>query len=630
MGWMDAPRWLIDPCAPPVADALAAGLGVQPTTAEVLVRRGHATPEAARAFLELDGPLHDPMLLGDMAAACERIGRAIAAGEQVCVHGDYDADGICATALALTALRELGANVDWHVPSRFDEGYGLAAETVERLAADGVRLLVTVDCGITAADQVARAAELGMDVIVTDHHRPGDTLPDCPRVCTRPSGYPFPELCGTGVVFKLAQALFTRAGRDPAALERHLDLVALATIADVVPLIDENRSLAIAGLRALARTAKPGLRALMQSAGVDPAALDTGAVGFRLAPRLNAAGRLGHPREALELLLTDDEAEARRLAGSLEELNRERQAIEARILREAVAQVESWPPEARARRAYAVAGADWHEGVIGIVASRLVERFHRPVVLIAGTDGDWKGSGRSIPAFDLHGALGACAGLLGRWGGHRAAAGLSISQENVEAFADAFAEQAATVLEDEDLEPVTPIDAVVSRGADLSLDLCAELARLAPFGLGNPAPTLLASGCGLGDLSTVGDGKHLRFRVRREGRDAGSAIAFGQGSRLEVLRPDGLYDVAFRLEENRWNGTVAPQLVVRRVFPAAPRYRELREWLAQEWRKPAAARSPDAAAIFGELGLEDGARRDLLESARFRALLVAEPLARAA
>jgi single-stranded-DNA-specific exonuclease len=197
---MDAPRWLIDPCTPAAADALAAGLGVQPTTAEVLVRRGHATPEAARAFLELDGPLHDPMLLGDMAAACERIGRAIAAGEQVCVHGDYDADGICATALALTALRELGANVDWHVPSRFDEGYGLAAETVERLAADGVRLLVTVDCGITAADQVARAAELGMDVIVTDHHRPGDALPDCPRVCTRPSEYPFPELCGTGVV----------------------------------------------------------------------------------------------------------------------------------------------------------------------------------------------------------------------------------------------------------------------------------------------------------------------------------------------------------------------------------------------------------------------------------------------
>src|SRR6185312_5691853 len=210
---MDAPRWLIDPCPPGVADDLAAGLGVQRPTAEVLVRRGHTTPDAARAFLELDGPLHDPMLLGDMAAACERIGRAIAAGERVCVHGDYDADG--------------------------------------------VRLLVTVDCGITAADQVARAAALGMDVIVTDHHRPGDVLPDCPLVCTRPSDYPFPELSGTGVVFKLAQALFARAGRDPAALAAHLDLVALATIADVVPLVDENRGLVRAGLRRLARTTRP-------------------------------------------------------------------------------------------------------------------------------------------------------------------------------------------------------------------------------------------------------------------------------------------------------------------------------------------------------------------------------------
>jgi single-stranded-DNA-specific exonuclease len=251
-------------------------------------------------------------------------------------------------------------------------------------------------------------------------------------------------------------------------------------------------------------------------------------------------------------------------------------------------------------------------------------------VLIAGAEGDWKGSGRSIPAFDLHTALGACSGLLGRWGGHRAAAGLSIAESNVDAFAEAFAAEAAAVLDEPDLEPVTSIDAVVARGADLSLGLCGELARLAPFGLGNPAPTLLVPGCGLAELATVGDGKHLRFRVRRDGRDAGSAIAFGQGSRLEALRPDLLYDVAFRLEENRWNGTVAPQLVVRRVFATEPRYLELRDWLAAEWRKPEASRAPEATVIFSELGLEDGNRRDLLESARFRALLVAEPLARAA
>jgi single-stranded-DNA-specific exonuclease len=619
--------WTLADCPPTAEAELVGTLGISPLTAAVLVRRGYVDPDVARRFLDGEQPLHDPFLLGDMDAACAQIRSAVERGRRICVHGDYDVDGIAATTLAVLLLRELGADVAWHLPSRFDEGYGVRSETLARLADEGCGLALTVDCGITAVAEVAEAKERGLDVVVTDHHRPGDTLPDCPIVATRPSSYPFPELCGTGVVYKLGQALF---GVDSDVPRRHLDLVALATIADVVPLVDENRSLAIAGLRALARTAKPGLRALMQSAGVDPAAVDAGAVGFRLAPRLNAAGRLGHPREALELLLTDDEAEAHSLAGSLEELNRERQAVEGRILREAVAQVESWPPEARTRRAYAVAGADWHEGVIGIVASRLVERYHRPVVLIAGTDGDWKGSGRSIPAFDLHGALGACADLLGRWGGHRAAAGLSISEQNVEAFAAAFAEHAASVLDDEDLEPVTSIDAVVARGTDLSLDLCAELARLAPFGLGNPAPTLLAPGCGLAEVATVGDGKHLRFRVRRDGRDAGSAIAFGQGSRLEAIRPDGLYDVAFRLEENRWNGTVAPQLIVRRVFPTAARYRELRDWLADEWRKPAAARDPEAAAIFGELGLEDGVRRDLLESARFRALLEAEPLARAA
>ena len=620
--------WTLADCSPAAQAELVRKLGISELTAAVLVRRGYSDPAVARRFVEGEQPPHDPFLLGDMEAACAQIRTAVEQGRRICVHGDYDVDGMAATALAVLLLRELGADVTWHLPSRFDEGYGVRSETLARLADEGCGLVLTVDCGITAAAEVAEATERGLDVIVTDHHRPGETLPACPIVATRPSEYPFPELCGTGVVYKLGQALF---GVESDVPRRHLDLVALATIADVVPLVDENRSLAIAGLRALARTAKPGIRALMQSAGVDPATVDAGSVGFRLAPRLNAAGRLGHPREALELLLTEDEAEARRLADSLEELNRERQAIEARILREAVAQVEAWPADWRARPAYAVAGADWHEGVIGIVASRLVERYHRPVVLIAGTDGDWKGSGRSIPAFDLHAALGACSELLGRWGGHRAAAGLSIAEENVDAFAAAFAEQAATVLEERDLVPVTSIDAVVVRGADLSLDLCAELARLAPFGLGNPAPTLLAPGCGLAELATVGDGKHLRFRVRRDGRDAGSAIAFGQGSRLEVLRPDASYDIAFRLEENHWNGTVAPQLIVRRVFPTTPRYRELREWLADEWRKPAAARDPEAAAIFTELGLDDGARRDLLESARFRALLTAEPtLARAA
>jgi single-stranded-DNA-specific exonuclease len=562
-----------------------------------------------------------------MRAAVERIRAAVAAGERICVHGDYDVDGIAATALAVLLLRELGANVAWHLPSRFDEGYGVAGETLTRLAGEGCALVLTVDCGITAVDEIAAARKLGLDVIVTDHHRPCASLPDCPVVATRPSEYPFPELCGTGVVYKLGQALF---GIDSEIPRRHLDLVALATVADVVPLVDENRSLAIAGLRTLARTQKPGLRALMKVAGVDPAAVDAAAIGFRLAPRINAAGRLGHPRSALQLLLTDDADEARRLADELEGLNRDRQAVEGRILREAIQQVEQLPEVKRRNRAYVLAGADWHEGVIGIVASRLVERFHRPVVLIAGGDGAWKGSGRSISAFDLHAGLGACAQFLERWGGHRAAAGLSIDPENVDAFADTFAAHAAGVLDDQDLQPTVAVDAIVPPNTPLTLDLCGELARLAPFGLGNPNVTLLAPGCELAELSAVGDGKHLRFRVRRDGADCGSAIAFGQGARLESFR-DGSYDLAFRLEENHWNGTVAPQLVVRQTFVADERVASLRAWLADEFRKPASSRDASAQAIFDELELaEGGARRHVLESERFRALLAEPALPRAA
>src|SRR5688572_12552768 len=412
--------WTIERCDYAEVKALADALEIGEITASILVRRGYREVEAARSFVTGEIEPHDPLLLGDMAVAVDRIRAAIAAGRRICVHGDYDVDGICATALAVLTLRSLGADVEWHLPSRFEEGYGVSGDTISRLADEGCALLLTVDCGITAVEEVAAAKARGLDVIVTDHHRPGPALPDCPVVATRPSDYPFPELCGTGVVAKLAQAL----GVD---VRPYLDLVALATIADVVPLLDENRSLAIAGLRALARTRRPGLQALMRNARVDPAAIESASVGFRLAPRINAAGRLGRPDAALELLLTESDDEAKRLAGELETLNRDRQAVEDRILRAAVAQVESWPERQRRRRGYVVWGDDWHEGVIGIVASRLVERFGRPVVLIARAGEEWKGSGRSLPAFDLHGALGACAEHLRRFGGHRAAAGLSIA-----------------------------------------------------------------------------------------------------------------------------------------------------------------------------------------------------------
>jgi single-stranded-DNA-specific exonuclease len=622
----NAATWTIAPCRPRLVASLAAELGVSWTTAAVLARRGLAEPARARVFLEGALPGHDPFALGDMSEAVEVIRAAVARRARICVHGDYDADGICATALAICLLRELGADPARHLPSRFEEGYGLNGQTLGRLAEEGVELVLTVDCGISAVDEVSEARRLGLEVVVTDHHRPDDRFPECPVVAPLKGGYPFKGLCGTAVVWKVAEALL---GAEHPFLDRHLDVVALATVADVVPLLDESRALALTGLRRLAQTQKPGLRALMQVARVDPAACDEGAIGFRLAPRINASGRLCRPEAALDLLLTEDADEARRLALQLEELNRERQAVEERILRAAVDEIESWPTARRRRRGYVVAGADWHEGVIGIVASRLVERYGRPVVLIAGA----KGSGRAPGAFDLHAALRACAGELERFGGHRAAAGLTIDPVRIDAFAEAFAAHADAELTDDDLRPRVAVDAIVT-GSELGLGLCEELGRLAPFGLGNPGVTLLVDGCELTGLGTVGDGRHLRFRVRQHGQDAGSAIAFGFGAQLDRFRRPGRYDVAFRLQENRWQGFVSPQLVVRRIFDADERYDELRNWLAEQWRAGEAAWTPEAHAVFGELGLEreSGGRRSLLESESFRRLLeaAAPPLARAA
>jgi single-stranded-DNA-specific exonuclease len=623
---MASGTWQLEPVTYATVRGLADALELDDVTAAVLARRGYAEPDVARRFLDGQLPGHDPFLLGDMRAAVETIVGAVEAGARICVHGDYDADGICATALAVLLLREIGADVAWHLPSRFEEGYGLNAGTLTRLAEEGFDLVLTVDCGITAVAEVEHARELGLEVVVTDHHRPSFAFPDCSVVAPLKGDYPFAGLCGTGVVWKLAQALL---GEAHPFLERHLDIVALATIADVVPLVDENRALAQLGLRRLAQTQKPGLRALMRVGHVDPAAIDESSIGFRLAPRINASGRLCRPEAALALLLTDDKDEANALAEELEGLNRERQAVEERILREAIEQVESWPEARRRRRGYVVAGDGWHEGVIGIVASRLVERYNRPVVMIAGADGDWKGSGRSVAAFDLHGGLAACEQHLLRFGGHRAAAGLTITPESVELFAAAFAEHADSVLTDEDLMPVTKIDAIVP-GPKLNLDLCGELGRLAPFGLGNPGVVLLVDNCAIVDPATVGDGKHLRFRVKQRGRDAGSAIAFGMGAQLDRFRVEQRYDVAFRLQENRWNGVVAPQLVVRRVFDAVDGFEELRDWLGAQWKAGESAWTPEARAIFTELELSDGAKRSLLESPTFRLLLEEKPAVAAA
>ncbi len=561
---MQGPRFEIADCPSADVARLRRELGVSGALAQVLVRRGQAEPELARAFLaaEEEPP---PSAFAGIERAVGSILEQVAAGGRITIHGDYDVDGVCSTAILVRALRALGADVDHYLPDRIGDGYGLGAETVRRLAARGTRLLISADCAITAVEEVALAHELGVEVIVTDHHAPraDGVLPDAPIVHPGVCGYPCAELCATAVAYKLAQALYERAGRDARELERDLDLVALATIADVVPLRGENRTLARRGLRALASTGKPGLRALMRLARVDPSRVDERAVGFALAPRLNAAGRLYRADAGLELILTEDPLRAARVAEELDRANYERREVELRIRFDAEAQIAALGE----RSGYVLAGEGWHPGVIGIVASRLAERCNRPVVLIALDGERGRGSGRSIARFDLLAALDACAEHVLRHGGHRAAAGLEIERERVGELALAFDAHAARTLTTEDLQPLERVDAIIG-GEELSMALAEELQRLAPFGRGNPAVSLMLADATFSDGRAMGEGKHVRFTVQSHGARA-RAVAFGGGGALPVAEGEPV-EATFKLEVNEWNGVSEPRLVLRHAVSAAP------------------------------------------------------------
>ncbi|MEY2443344.1 MAG: single-stranded-DNA-specific exonuclease, partial [bacterium] len=554
---LEPPRLRIDPCDVDAVLALQRELGVGHVLAQVLVRRGFGEPAAARDWLAA-GERHEPSAFAGIDDACDLILMHVETGDRITIHGDYDVDGVSSTAILVGVLRRLGAEVDWFLPSRAEDGYGLSLATVQRLAARGTRLLITADCAITAVDEVAAAVAAGIDVVVTDHHAPraDGVLPDAPIVHPAVCGYPCVDLCAAGVAYKLSAALLAAAGEDPAGADADLDLVALATIADCVPLRGENRRLVRAGLRALATTKRPGLRALMKVARADPARVDARAVGFRLAPRINAAGRLERADAGLELLLTRDEERAAQIADELDRLNAERRHTETRILFEAEAQVA----QLGERSAYVLAGEGWHKGVIGIVASRIAERHHRPAVLIAlpaGAADDsaarGTGSGRSIPGFDLLAGLDGCAQHLVRHGGHRAAAGCEILATEVVAFRAAFEAHAAATLRPEDLVPSERADAVVA-GDELGLALAEELELLAPFGIANPGVSLLLPAARFSDPRTMGEGKHARFSVEAGGVRAG-AVAFG----VSKVDCDGPLDATFSLELNEFNGSVEPR-----------------------------------------------------------------------
>ena len=553
------PRIEIPPYDLNVALSLERELGLSHVLAQILVRRGLADPVAARNFLDARDE-HPASAFRGIDRAVETVARHLRAGTRITVHGDYDVDGVCATAILVRALRSLGAAVDWFLPDRLADGYGLSASTVRRLADRGTRLLLTADCAITAIEEVRLAGALEIEVVVTDHHRPraDGGLPDCAIVHPGVGGYPCPDLCGTAVAYKLALALGA-----PTA-EEDLELVALATVADLMPLVGENRRLVREGLAALGSTAKPGLRALMEVARADPSALDAQVLGFRLAPRINAAGRISRADAGLELLLTADSARAGEIARELDLVNAERRAIEERIGWDAEAEVR----ELGERSAYVLAGENWHPGVIGIVASRIVERYHRPTVLIAlGSDARCQGSARSIPGFDLLGGLHACADHLERYGGHRAAAGMTIRRDQLGPFRAAFENHANTALTPELLTPVERVDAIVS-GSQLGLALVDELELLEPSGIGNPRSRLLVPGGRFTDLRPMGGGKHARFTVTAGGIRS-PAVSFGCDGGLPVAAGEPA-DATFRLERNCWNGAVEPRLVLRRAWDCAP------------------------------------------------------------
>lgn len=568
-------RWELLPEEEGAAE-LAASIGCHGIVAGILYRRGVRTAEEAQRFLHPRlADLPDPALLAGIGPAVERIAQAIDAGERITAYGDYDVDGVTSTTLLVSFLRACGADVDFYVPHRLGEGYGLNLDAVATLAARGTRLLVTLDCGVTAVAEVDEAIRLGVDVVVVDHHTTPAELPRAAAILNpwQPGcAYPTRHLCAVGVAFLLCAALRRRlredgrfANRQEPNLKSFLDLVALGTIADVVPLTGANRLLVREGLEVLARSRRPGIRALKRVAGLpEEGAITAGQVGWRLGPRINAAGRLDDAGRAVELLLCEDPMRAERLARELDAANAERQSIEKQILDEALAQAEELGPA----MGLVLAREGWHPGVVGIVASRVVARLHRPAVVI-GIDpetGVGKGSGRSVASFDLFGALSKCSEHFVRFGGHRQAAGVTIERGAIEAFRSAFAREAEAQLAGQDLAPVLAIDALVQPDA-LTEGLCEALTGLAPFGAGNPEPIfgmrgVRASGRVVG-RSEKSSG-HLKLHV--EGAPLVDAIGFGLADDLPLLANQ--VDLGFTLGFDEYRGVRRVQLGVKSVRSA--------------------------------------------------------------
>lgn len=573
-----AKKWIIARRNPAAEELLRKSLGISLTLARLLVNRGAADPSTARTFLEADlKSLHDPFLMRDMDRAAERILRALRLGEKIFLYGDFDVDGVAGTALIGRFLRQLGADAPYYIPDRFTEGYGLNAEAIRYLKGRGAQLIIAVDCGSTSFDEAELAINLGLDLIVLDHHQlsgpPAAALAvlnpwrtDCP--------YPFKHLASVGIVFKLIQALRSTLRQEGSwknalpNLKRHLDLVALGTIADVVPLVGENHILALWGLRELANSGKIGLKALKEVSSIGSGPVDALRVGFALAPRLNAAGRMHKGEEAAELLLTEEAARAAELARLLDSRNRERQAVQDLIYNQAKEMMERGQGRVT-DKSIALAGQGWHPGVIGIVASKLVDEFSRPTLLICAGQERCRGSVRSVAGLNIYKVLSLCSDHILGFGGHHYAAGLSVLGSEIDALLARFAQVVDEQLPAEGLIPQLQIDCELSL-RDISPAFLREIERLAPFGPSNPQPVFVARGLAAdGPLARVGkNGAHLKLRLKQGDRSI-TAIAFNSACEMELALSSGAsFDAAFALALSEWGGLEAVELRLKDLKPS--------------------------------------------------------------
>ncbi len=530
--------------------------------ARVLANRGIDTDEKVQKFLkpQLDD-LYDPFLLKNMDIAIDRLIKAIESKEKITIYGDYDVDGITSISLFLKFLEDIGVEASYYLPNRLEEGYGLNNTAIKKIKDEGTSLIITVDCGVSAYDEVEYANSLGLDVIITDHHECPDKLPNAIAIIDPKQiddTYPFHFLAGVGVTFKLMQALAKRKNIDERNCFRYLDIVCLGTVADIVPLVDENRVIVKYGLEVMRNTKNVGLKALIALSGYKN--IDSSAISFGLAPRINACGRMGEAEQALKMLLTNDEDEAIKIANKLQEMNCERQEIEKRIWEEAVAIIEK---EKKYEDSIIVVGSEnWHHGVIGIVASKITELYYKPSILVCFESNEGKGSGRSIPGFDLHEALNQCSDSLLRFGGHEMAIGLTVEKDKFEEFCNKIKAYAKTKIPEDNL-PVVKVDAEITT-KDISMDTVKSLESLEPYGEGNSAPIFAYRNAKVDSIRTLSNDKHLKLNVK-DGNFIFDAIAFNMGSMKDKIRMGDKVDILHHLEINRFNGLEKVQLNVKDI-----------------------------------------------------------------